>query len=464
MAFIVVAIAFAMELLDGTIINVAIPAIQADLGAGSAAIQWMVTGYALAFGVLLVTGGRLGDIVGYKTMFLIGVAGFTLSSVLCGMAWSSEVLVAGRILQGASGAMMAPQVLALAQVMFKPHERISVLGIFGVIGGLAAILGPILGGFLISADIWGMSWRPIFLINLPIGIIGVIAGFRVLPDGGSLGVTKLDLIGTALVTATIGALLFPVIEGHENRWPIWGFVLMAASLVLAGVTWRYLHWRDARDGAALIPPSIFHERSYTLGVITMLLFQAAMAGLLLCFTVTLQEGLGFSALVTALVHVPFAAGATFSIGILSRKLLPSVGPNLAAIGVGLMIVGVLPMAWITAQAVTVWWFAMQSIALLVAGLGMGLVSGPLPPITLSNVDSDHAGAAGGGVKAAQQLGSAFGAAFIGALFFSLATGAQMTGAFASALLLVVAILLAVTLLIMRMPRDLRIFSKPAAAH
>jgi EmrB/QacA subfamily drug resistance transporter len=465
LAFAVVAIAFAMELLDGTIVNVAIPAIQSDLGANSAAVQWMVAGYAMAFGVLLVTGGRLGDIAGYKTMFLVGVAGFTLSSIVCGMAWSAEILVLGRVLQGVSGALMAPQVLALAQVMFAPHERISVLGVFGILGGLASILGPIVGGFIISADLWGLSWRPIFLINVPIGVIGLIAGMRVLPAGGSAKALRLDVTGTALVALATAMLLLPVIEGHAKHWPALGYGLMAAAAALALASARYFRWRDARDQAALIPPALFAESSFTLGVMVMVLFQAAMAGLLLCFTLTLQRGLGFSALDTALIHVPFAAGATFGIGVLSRRLLGQVGPNLVAIGMALMIVALAGLAWVTPQAVTPYWFAAIGVALLVAGLGMGLVSGPMPPITLSNVDPQHAGAAGGVVKAAQQMGAACGAGFIGALYFSLggeAGGAREVQAFTLVLALIIAMLGLVIVLVRRLPRNLRIFDSVAA--
>lgn len=463
-AFIVVAIAFAMELLDGTIVNVAIPAIQSDLGASSAAVQWMVSGYALAFGVLLVTGGRLGDIAGYKTMFLVGVAGFALASVLCGVAWSADVLVAGRVLQGVSGALMSPQVLALAQVMYAPHERISVLSIFGVIGGLASILGPVVGGFLIAANLWGLHWRPIFLINVPIGILGVVAGLRVLPAGGSAKALHLDLLGTVLVGIATLALLLPVIQGHDLGWPAWGFALMAGALALAWVCARYFRWREAQDHAALIPPELFAESSFTLGVVVMILFQLAMAGLLLCFTLTLQQGLGFSPLDTALIHVPFAAGATFGIGVMSRRLLPKMGPSLVSIGVWLMLAGLVGLALAMQLPTSFWWFAAVSLSLLIAGLGMGLVSGPMPPITLSNVDPHHAGAAGGVVKAAQQMGAACGAAFIGAFYFARLGGASTVEAFTSVLVIVITLMASVIVLVKRVPRDLRIFTKPSAAH
>lgn len=464
LAFTVVAIAFAMELIDGTIINVAIPSIQAGLGATSASIQWMVSGYALAFCVLLVTGGRLGDIVGYKTMFLAGVSGFTLSSVLCGFAWSPDSLVAGRLLQGAAGALMLPQVLAFAQVMYAPHERVAVLGIFGILGGLAAILGPIVGGLIIAADLWGLSWRPIFLINLPIGIAGLLAGIRYLPNGAAANVSRLDVTGTVLVAAAILAILFPIVEGRHFGWPLWGFGLMAVGGVLAWMAAIYFKARMARDGAALVPPALFAERSFSLGLTIIVLFQGAMAGFLLCFTLTLQQGLGFSAVETALVHVPFAAGATFSIGVLSRKVLPRYGPKLATMGAAIMAPGLAMLLLIVGQPVNVWWFVVSSIALLIAGLGMGLISGPMPPITLSNIDRSYAGAAGGVVKAGQNLGSATGAAAIGALFFAIthdAAGPQAVDAFIASIWVVIAVLAAVALTTLTIPKDLKIMTKPS---
>ena len=184
-ALIVVSLAFVMDLLDTTIVNIAIPSIQSSLDASFASIQWITAGYSLAFAIMLITGGRLGDVVGYKRLFIGGIGAFIATSLLCGLAPNIETLIAGRLLQGISAAMMVPQVMSLMQVMYKPRERAAVMGLFGALGGLSASLGPIIGGFLIHWNIAGLDWRPIFLINVPVGIIALIGAWRFLPSGKS---------------------------------------------------------------------------------------------------------------------------------------------------------------------------------------------------------------------------------------------------------------------------------------
>jgi predicted MFS family arabinose efflux permease len=303
------------------------------------------------------------------------------------------------------------------------------------------------------------------LINLPIGILGLVAGLRYLPNGAAANVSRLDITGTFLVAAATLAFLFPIVEGRHYGWPLWGFALMLLSAVLVWRAAAYFRARMNRDGAALVPPALFEERSFSIGLAIIVLFQGAMAGFLLCFTLTLQQGLGFSALETALIHVPFAAGATFSIGVLSGKALPRVGPTLVTIGAGILSVGLLLLLLAVTQPIGVWWYVWCCSALLIAGLGMGLVSGPTPPITLSNIDRSYAGAAGGVVKAGQNLGSASGAAAIGALYFTLTqdlSGALALHAFVSAVIVVIAILAVVALLSQRVPRDLRLMTRPTA--
>src|SRR5882757_7976668 len=198
-ALVVVAIAFVMDLLDGTIVNVAIPTIQTNLHASYATIQWLIAGYALSFALLLITGGRMGDVYGYKKLFMIGVGGFTVASLLSGLAVNPAMLIAARLAQGAMAALMVPQVMSLMQVMYKPEERGAVNGLFGALGGLAASLGPVVGGVLIKANIAGLDWRPIFLINVPVGIFGLIAAQKYLPSGKSAHPLKLDLVGTGII-------------------------------------------------------------------------------------------------------------------------------------------------------------------------------------------------------------------------------------------------------------------------
>ena len=448
-------IAFVVDVLDGTIVNVAIPAIRQDLGASVLAVQWIVAGYALAFGMLLISGGRLGDLYGYRRMFLIGISGFALSSVACGLADDALHLVLARIAQGATAALMAPQVLALIQLLYGPSERVGVLGMFGLLGGVSAILGPIVGGALIDADIAGLGWRPIFFINAPLGMAGVIAAFKFLPVGRSAHPLRMDWAGNGLVVATLFALIFPLAIGRELGWPYWCVALLLAVLPLLVTTLRYLKGRTARDGSALLDPCLFRQRSFGIGVVASLIFATATAGLLISMMLVLQIGLGMDPLTAGVAHIPFAIGAGLGVGFIGRGLVPKLGRTVLMLGAACMIAGIVALVPVFAaggQALPL------GFALLLAGLGMGMITGPLTPITLSRIDKAHAGAAGGVLKAVQQLGSAIGAASVGALFLWLANGAHEAeatrGAFTATAGVLAGLLLLVALLARLLPPKL----------
>ncbi|BBD99511.1 MFS transporter [Sphingobium amiense] len=469
LALAIVATAMVLDLVDMTIINVAVPTLQAQLGASDAEVQWMVAGYSTIFSLLLITGGRLGDIAGYRRAFLIGVAGFTLTSLFCGIAQTPGQLVAGRLLQGAAAAIMLPQVMSLTQIMYPPHERVSALALFGILGGLAAVLGPVIGGFLLSANLFGLGWRPIFLVNLPIGIAALILAARILPSGKSARSPRLDVVGTGLVLALLFALIFPLIQGRDYGWPLWGFVLMGSAIPVALILMRYSRTRMARDGSALIVPELFRARGFSFGLLTTLLFQTATGGLMFTLTLAMQRGLGFSAAQVGIAHVPYAFGASFAIGMLSRKALPRYGPVIISWGAMLMVAGLAALTWLfhapdlIAQAPP-----LLALPLLSMGLGMGLTGGPLPPCTLSEVDVDHAGAASGTLKATQQLGAAVGTAAIGTLFFLVQPEKDMASADAiDAFTMsagVIGVILALTaLLALFIPRQLQIRGKTASA-
>lgn len=414
-------IAFVVDVLDGTIVNVAVPAIRSDLHASALAVQWIVAGYALAFGMLLISGGRLGDLYGYRRLFLTGIIGFSISSLACGLADDALHLVLARIAQGATAALMAPQVLALIQLLYGPSERVGVLGMFGLLGGVSAILGPIVGGALIDANIGGLGWRPIFFINAPLGVAGVIAALTYLPAGRSAHPLRMDWAGNGLVVATLFALIFPLAIGRELGWPLWCVGLLVAAAPLCWMTLRYLVARTAQDGTALLDPALFRQRSFGLGVVASLIFAVATAGLLLTMMLVLQIGLGMDPLAAGVAHIPFAIGAGLGVGFIGRGLVPRLGRNVLVLGALCMMAGIGLLVPVFA-----WGGPMLplAIALLLAGLGMGMLAGPLTPIALARIDKAHAGAAGGVLKAVQQLGSAIGAAGIGALFLWLAKGAQ----------------------------------------
>ena len=210
-----------MDLLDVTIVQVALPSIGADLGASEAQLEWIVSGYMLAFAVALITGGRLGDLYGRRRIFLIGIAGFTIASGVAAAAWSGEALVVTRIAQGLFAALMVPQLLASVQALFSPRERAPMYGLIGGVSGLAAVLGPVLGGWLIDADLWGLGWRTVFLINIPVGIAIFILAARFVPETRSERPMRLDLVGVVLLSAIVLAFMVPLVEGQSLGWPAW---------------------------------------------------------------------------------------------------------------------------------------------------------------------------------------------------------------------------------------------------
>lgn len=425
-ALIVVVTAFVMDLLDSTILNVAIPAIQSDLGASFASIQWLIAGYLLAFATFLITGGRMGDVFGYKKIFLIGVAGFTLASLLSGLAWSPEVLIFTRVLQGASAAMMVPQVMSTMQIMYKPSERGVVNGLFGALGGLAASLGPVIGGLLIQANLFNLDWRPIFFINVPVGITAFILAVRYLPEGRSPHPLRLDIIGTVLVVATLSLLIYPLIQGREHDWPAWTFVMLAAAVPLFLLFLWSQRRKDRKDGSALVQPSLFKVKSFAPGLGINLLFQVAMTGFFLTFGLFTQIGLGFSAIQAALTGLPVSIGITFTMIVFGRSIIPKLGRRAITYGAVVMALG-LTILTATIFAVGVEVNNWQLVpGLIVAGVGMGFLFGALYAAVLNGVDTKHAGSASGTLNAVQQVGGAVGIAVIGVVFFGQLTSGAAT--------------------------------------
>jgi EmrB/QacA subfamily drug resistance transporter len=416
-ALVIVALAFVMDLLDSTIVNIAVPSIQTNLGASYAAIQWLIAGYSLTFAVLLITGGRMGDVFGYKKLFLWGVGGFTLASLLSGVAWNTEVLIGARLLQGGMAALMVPQVMSLMQVMFKPNERTGVMGLFGALAGVAASLGPVIGGLLIHANIGGLDWRPIFLINVPIGILAIAAGWKYLPDGKSPHPLKLDLWGTSLIVLALFLLVFPLIQGRELGWPVWTFLMMVAALpVFLAFGW-WLRYKENKDRSPLITPSLLKVKTFVTGLLINLIFQGAMIGFFLPFTLLLQAGLGFDVITAAFTGIPTAVGISLSIGLFGQKLIPRLGRYAIGLGAAIM-AGGLAVTYLFVKHsgldTTPWEFIP---GLLLTGTGMGLVMAPIFSVVLMDVDPKHAGSASGVMSAIQQLGGAIGIAIIGVIFF-----------------------------------------------
>lgn len=439
LAVLIAAVTLVMDILDLTIVNVAIPSLRGFFGADGAVAQWMVAGYATVFAILLATGGRMGDIYGYRRMLMIGMAGFVLASLGCGVAQEARQLIAARLLQGGAAALMLPQVMSLVQILYPPHKRVAILSVFGVLGGAAAVTGPVLGGLIIGADLFGLGWRPIFLINLPVGLLALALAPLCLPTGGSPHAPRLDLPGMALSAMAVLAVMLPLIQGPDLGWPLWCWLSLAAAPLLVLLLARYSRWKMRRDGSALIVPALFQVPAFAHGLAVIVSFEAAVSGLLFTLSLLLQQGLGMSPAQAGLAHVPYAIGASVGIAGLTRRILPKLGARLLGVGALVMGSGVAVLlallALVPAGLLTPLTLAP---VLLAMGLGMGLVVGPLSPLALSEVDTGHAGAASGLLKTVQQLGGAFGVAAAGGLFFRAGFAASALIVF-SGLFLVVAL-------------------------
>lgn len=409
-----------MDMLDALITNIAAPTIRGELGGSAATVQWLAAGYTLAMAVGLITGGRLGDLFGRRRMFLIGAAGFTVGSLLCGVAVSPGMLIGARVVQGLFGALMLPQGIGMIKQMFSAKEMGAAFAMFGPVMGLSSVGGPVLAGWLIDADLFGTGWRMIFLINLPLGAAAVLAGLRFLPAGRAEHASRLDLVGAALASLGAGLLVYPLVQGREHDWPAWTFLMMAASLAV----WAVFGWYEARrhraGGDPLIVPSLFRKRGFTGGLVVGLVFFSGMAGLGLVLSLFFQMGLGFSPLKAGLAQIPWSVGIVLGFGLM--QAVQRFGRTVIHAGAIIMAGGIVLFYATLRQAgvdVTPWQLVP---ALAVTGIGMGLLMGPFFDTVLAGVEPEETGSAGGTLTAVQQLGSALGAAVLGTIFFGLLGG------------------------------------------
>lgn len=457
LALAIVMTAAFMDLVDVTIVNIAIPSMRADFGASTSAIQWITAGYALAFAAGLITGGRLGDIYGRKRLFLIGIAGFTAASALCGIAANPSVLVASRILQGGMAAMMVPQVLAIIHVTFPPHERGKVFGMFGAIVGLGAVSGPMLGALLTEWNLLGLEWRPIFLINLPVGIAGVILGAKFITESKAPKALRLDLIGVVLATLALVMLIFPLTHGRENDWPLWGFVCMGAAPLLFVGFIAYEKYKIRKDGSPLVELSLFSIKSFAGGIAVQLTFGIATGIFFLVWTLYMQMGLGWTPLRAGTTGIPFSIAVSAAAGMSVQKLVPRFGRKVLQAGALTMAAGLLLYIWESSHygmAITSWQMAAP---LVVMGIGMGLIVAPLTDTVLSQVPREHAGSASGLINTTGQMGNALGLGLTSVVFFGvidddMVYGAPYVEAFRSALWWVVAVLVVIFAVMFMLPR------------
>ncbi|KFF72635.1 MFS transporter [Pectobacterium brasiliense] len=445
-----------VTIFDLFLVNVAIPSMQADLGASFAQIGFIVVGYELAFGVLLITGGRLGDVFGRRRLFVVGMAGFTLASALCGLAPSAGVLIGARILQGLAAALLFPQVYASIRINFDGDDSRRAFGLLGMTLGLAAIAGQILGGWLVHANLFGLGWRSIFLINVPIGLLAIAAA-RFIPESRTPQRPSLDWTGVALVSVGLTLLLVPLIEGPGQGWPAWSLWMLATTTLLLAMFYRQQERRQRAGHLPLVDMRLLVQRRFLLGVLLVLLVYSTSSSFFLCFALLVQTGLGLDPFLAGSIFAPCSVG--FVLASLAAPRLVArwgtvaivAGALVYAVSIGLLIMQV--------QLAGADLVAVRLIPVLVLlGAGQGFIMTPLLNLVLGFVDEVQAGMASGVISTVQQVGAALGVAVVGILFgTALATGddavaqtGQYVAAFVAGMLynLIAALLVCILLLML----------------
>jgi EmrB/QacA subfamily drug resistance transporter len=435
-----------MFVLDFFIVNVALPSIQQDLRAGEGAIEWIVAGYAVSTAVLLVTGGRLGDQFGRRRMFAAGLAVFILTSAACALAPDPAVLVAARVVQGVGAALMAPNILSILGVVYSGPARVRAISVYGMVMGLAAVSGQLIGGVLIRTDLGGLGWRTIFWINVPLGVAALLASPRLVPESRASQGSRFDLAGVALITACLVAVVLPLVDGRQEGWPAWSWIALAAAVPLAIAFVAHQRRKAGRGGVPLLDPRVFASWPLRAGLITQTVFWCQQAASYLVIGLYLQQGRGLSPLAAGAVFAVLAAGyllTSFGAPALTVRFGRSViaaGAVLAAAGDGALYLAAGhggPVAWLFP-------------GLVLLGAGQGLCITPLTTTVLSHADPASAGSVSGALSTAQQVGNSIGVAVTGVLFFG-AVDRGYNLAFERSVLQMGALLLVVAALTRLMP-------------
>jgi EmrB/QacA subfamily drug resistance transporter len=412
---IVVAAQF-MSVVDAFIVNVALPSVRADLNASTAELQGILVLYQIAFAVLVVTGGRLGDIYGTKSIFLCGLIGFTAASLWCGFALSGSSLVLARAGQGASAALMIPQVLATIHKLFTDSERGKAFGIYGFTLGFGAAVGFGLGGWLVAANLAGLGWRTVFFVNGPIGIGLIIAAFAILPPAVSKPSVRLDLVGSGVLFAALMCLIGPLLIGADLGWPRWLLIPVGCGTALLALFWRSQRWVERRGGLPLIHLDLLRDRSFATGLLKIFLLAFANISFYLLITLYMQNQLRFTPLQSGAAVIPLAV--VFALVSRRAGLRAQRGARALIEGCFTAIAGLLALATLIATVTNPPMFDLAAI-LVIFGAGQAMVWAPLYGLVLNNVPRAHAGSGAGVLSTVQQIGNASGVAVIGALYFGL---------------------------------------------
>jgi EmrB/QacA subfamily drug resistance transporter len=406
-----------MQIVDVSIVNVAIPSIQRQLGASYAAMQLVLACYQLGYACVLITAARLGDIHGRKRLFLIGVGGFTVASVICGAAPTAGFLIAGRVAQGLMAGVMTPQVLSVIQVNFPPAERGRAFGWYATTIGLGSIMGPLLGGLLIAANPFGLDWRSVFYVNVPIGLAAMFAAARLLPESRAPAARALDLPGAVLITVGLFFLMVPLTEGRQQGFPAWMLAMLAAAVLALVGFWLLERRKSARQESPLIDIALFRDPAFRRGIALATLLLFGIPSFFFVLAQYLQNGFAFTPLRAGLTTFPFAL-ASAATSLSSDRLVKRFGIGLVQVGY-LVLVGAMVALRFAIVRLGSDMVAWDLIGILFAsGFGFGLVYAPLTSMVLDRIEPRHVGAASGVLTTGQMVGGALGVAIVGGLFAS----------------------------------------------
>jgi EmrB/QacA subfamily drug resistance transporter len=430
-----------MDLFDATIVNVAGPSLQQSLGSTPIGLQWVIGGYALSLGAGLILGGRLGDRFGRRRMFLVGLGSFTIVSLLCALSPTIEVLIALRLVQGFAAAMLLPQGFGLLRDNLSGRELGTAFGVFGPVFGLGGILGPIIGGAIIQADIFGLGWRAVFLVNLPIGIAAFVVAYLIIPKRPGDSAITIDLVGALIVAVASTLLVLPLNYGQSQGWPLWTWLSLLASAVGFGMFALQQRRIAARGTVPLVVPSLFRKAAYTVGLGGILLFFAGLVGTQLVLTLFLQIGQQFTAGEAGLGNLPLAIGSAIGGAVSGAFLAQKIGRAVLQFGPLVQLAGA-GLLWFELGSTGTFSIWQIVPGLVLSGIGSGAVIAALFTIILGAVDDHETGSASGVLSAVQSIGGSVGVAVFGSVFFTAVTTGSAADAYRTTLLIQAGLLVA----------------------